>query len=197
MRNVPHPSREVLQQAFVLGQQLARTERRLIPRLSGAHEYASYAQFITTHRHRLEQSKVYEEWDVKLHEVVAEEGRRCGLNVDSPGAWEILFTYIATPVRCSFWYGWESVFNLQKLYKQEVELARRSRAGDGVLRICNPLPEPNPPQSPLIPCSPLPDKFADDEQWDSMTIQMMDQLNTPEARESWNWVDSDITEQVD
>lgn len=160
------PSTRALQRAFQLGILMAKQEGRIIPILSGAHQYATYIQFATAHRHRLESLGAFERWETALEQLANAEGKRLNLRSDDPRHWDPFINAIVTPIRCSFWYGWESAFNLRKLYEQQVKLARRETSSPAILRVFNP------PSSPLIPSSPLPERFDDDRQWDEIAASM-------------------------
>jgi hypothetical protein len=86
-------------------------------------------------------------------------------------------------LRAVFWKGWEHTYHLEKLYSQQIELYHRQQPQVGVLRIHNP------PQSPLIPCSPIPDKYADDDRWDSLLMAMVDRLDDREGETFWHLPD--------
>lgn len=183
MRNIPQPSRAALQSAWELGRQMAKTERRLIPILSGAHQYVSYPMFLAAHRHRLEMAAVYGPWEARLHALSDREAVNRRLKLDDQAHWDLAHTHIYVPLRCSFWFGWEGVYRLQMLYEQQVELHRRQTEAPTVLRVFNP------PQSPLIPCSPIPDKFTDDDRWDSMVNQMFETLDGDNNEQLWEMPD--------
>lgn len=171
---VLRPSTKSLQQACQLGIQMAKRERRIMPILSGASHHATFVQFMTAHRHRLEILPAFEQWDRALHKIADQEGKRLGLKPHDHTQWDDFLHQVFNPVRCSFWFGWEGVYNLRKLYDQEMELARRQAEAPSVLRVFNP------PISPLIPQSPLPDRFYDMKEWDQMASDMASLELSPE-----------------
>jgi hypothetical protein len=170
------PSTKVLQQACQLGMQMAKRDRRIIAILSGAHQYTTYVQFITAHRYRLEGLTAFEPWDRALHKLAEDEGLRLGLKPDDHRQWDTYLNQVFTPIRCSFWYGWESVFNLRKLYDEQIALAQRDVEQPTVLRVFNP------PVSPLIPSSPLPDRFYEEKEWDQIAREMDLQASEEERK---------------
>lgn len=160
------PSTRALQRAFQLGIQMAKHESRIIPILSGAHQYATYIQFATAHRHRLEGISAFERWEMVLEKIAEDEGNRLSLRSDDPRQWDPFVNAVVTPIRCAFWYGWEGVYNLRKLYDQQVELASRATTSPSILRVFNPS------SSPMIPSSPLPDRFYEERAWDEIASSM-------------------------
>lgn len=160
------PSTRALQRACQLGIQMAKRDRRIIPILSGAYQYCTYVQFITAHRHRLEHLAAFEPWDAALHKISEEEGERLELRPEDPRQWDPFLDKVVIPIRCAFWYGWESVYHLRKLFDQQVMLAQRTTDRPNVLRVFNP------PVSPLIPSSPLPDRFYEEQEWDQIAKEM-------------------------
>lgn len=171
MKRVPKVSAETMQTAFEMGCRMAHTERRVIPYLSGAHHYTNYTQFLLMHRHHLEAYPAFEAWDAKIIQLAEREARLLGVRSDTRQGWEAAHNHIEVPLRSSFWFGWETVYRLKHLFEQQIELRRRMEEPSAILRVHNP------PMSPLIPCSPLPDKFADDASWDNLAIEMFEDLD--------------------
>lgn len=120
------------------------TDPRLVPVLDGAHQYVTYVQFMTAHRHRMAQSDIYTAWDQRLQPIIEAEARRFGLKMHDPAHWDRVETALAVPIRCAFWYGWEQVQNLQKKYEKYVQ-ERREREGVTMVCIAQAMP-----QSPII-----------------------------------------------
>lgn len=133
-----------IQDAWQVGRTLAMTDPRLVPVLDGAHQYATYVQFMTAHRHRLSQSDIYTACDSKLQKIIEIEARRLGLKVHNPAHWERVESCLAVPIRCAFWYGWEQVHNLKGKYEKFVA-ARREQ--ENVTMVCHASAMP---QSPII-----------------------------------------------
>lgn len=121
------PSRYILQKAWKLGQKMAISERRIRPCLDGAHQYATYKLFVTTHRHRLQQLDAFVPWDQKIQRLIEREGNASGLPLDDPRYWDLFYTSVAGPIYAAFWYGWELVHKLEDLYRQEVVRDRSGR----------------------------------------------------------------------
>jgi hypothetical protein len=174
MRQAPHISKAALKKAFHLGVKMAQTERRIIPYLSDAHQYTSYRAFMVMHQRRLEQHHAFEPWDMKIVALAEREASR----LDAQQPWE-LASRIEVPLRSSFWFGWERAYRLKHLYEQQVELARRQHAPSAVLRVHNP------PVSPLIPSSPLPEKVADDDRWANLAVEMFENLDGDADETLW------------
>jgi hypothetical protein len=189
MNNVTQPSKATLQKAWELGREMARRERRLMPVLSGAHEYPTYLRFIAAHRCRLEHTRVFEPWDAQLHKMIEVEGRRARLDLNNPQQWETLYAQLGTPIRCAFWYGWEQSFRLQKLYDQQMELARRAAEKPKVLRVYNP------PQSPMIPSSPIIDRMSDNDRWDTIADKLFDGMQGDSSEAFWDTPAAETTAQ--
>jgi len=160
------PSTRALQRAYQLGTRMAKRDRRIIPALSGAHQYPTYILFLTVHRHRLEQLAAFEPWDAALHNISEEEGERLELRPEDPRQWDPFVNQVVVPIRCAFWYGWESVYDLRKLYDQQVHSARHETDPPNVLRVFNPQ------VSPLISSSPLPDHLYEEQEWDQIAKEM-------------------------
>jgi hypothetical protein len=111
------PSPEVLEKARNMGRTLATTDTSISPDLTDVEKYPNYVQFLLEHRKKLEKHPRFWTWEVRLAQLIEDEQDICRMPADAPDAQK---DQIAVPVRCAFWFGWETVHNLQKRYDQIV-----------------------------------------------------------------------------
>ena len=98
------------------------TDPRLVPAMDNAHQYTSYLHFMTAHRHRLQRSVIFQEWDTPLQRLIEKEASRLGLKLEDSRQWEIVETSLSIPLHCAFWFGWETVHNLKTKFDKAIEL---------------------------------------------------------------------------
>lgn len=121
------PSTYILRKAWLLGQMMARTERRLRPNVGHARIHPSYASFRQFHRCEMENNSGFAPWDEKLQKLIEREGNGRGVPIDNPHVWQAFYTYFGEPIRSVFWAAWEDSLGLQNLYDQEVARIQRNR----------------------------------------------------------------------
>lgn len=113
----PAASPRTIQEAFGMGQTLAMSDPNFLPLLHDAHQYPNYVLFMLAHRKRLETMPRFWTWDLRLEDLIENEAERQSLSM-TPANAEQMLRVIATPIRCAFWYGWESAQNLLKRYEE-------------------------------------------------------------------------------
>lgn len=116
------PSRVAINSAYEMGRTFAMTDPRLVPAMDNAHQYTSYLHFMTAHRHRLQRSVIFQEWDTPLQRLIEKEASRLGLKLEDSRQWEIVETSLSIPLHCAFWFGWETVHNLKTKFDKAIEL---------------------------------------------------------------------------
>ena len=109
-------------------------ELRIKPNLREAHQYKTYLLFITAHRHQLEHWDEFAPWEAKIQEIIEQEGIRCALQIAKQEDWDPLYTQIGMPIRCAFWYAWETVHNLYGKYEQHMREVEQKRSQVNLLR---------------------------------------------------------------
>ncbi len=183
MRSMRQPTSYTLGKAAELGRLMAITEPRLVAYLVDAHEYAGYVEFLQAHRHRLEQHAAFAPWDYRLNLLIESEGRILGFDVtDRDQADELAFS-IDGPIRCAFWYGWETVLNLKKKYDQHIA---ELHAKDQPVQI---LRAPEAVIPPVITKRAVAREETDEDFWDAVASDMLssvtsDSGQTPPAPDS-------------
>lgn len=134
MQMIKRPSRQAMDEATDLGVTMARTERSLRPKLTEADKYPSYASFAEAHRLVLEQSTGFAAWDAKIMKLAEREASRASIGLDDRRSCDAFVRHFAMPLRCSFWYGWESAVGLKRSYEAE-HAGVVSAEGLGVLHV--------------------------------------------------------------
>lgn len=129
------PTRYILRKAMQLGQKMALKERRLKPRIAGAYQYTSYSLFRTVHRHQITELDAFAPWDAKLQRLIEREANGARVDMSSPRRWEAFYAQVAAPIISTFWYACEQVWQLEKLYDQEVETFQKKLAQHQVLHV--------------------------------------------------------------
>jgi len=123
-----------LKKATQLGAHMSRAESGINPRLRQAHEYTSYIQFIQAHRYELEQLPVFREWDHQLSRLIEQERTMVGATLQTRREIDAFNAQIAVPMRCAFWYGWESAMQLKQRYDEHVADKRRAESSIQVIK---------------------------------------------------------------
>jgi hypothetical protein len=132
----PRPSTYILRKAWLLGQKMARKERRLRPDVRDVAQYPTYGVFKEFHRHAMEMRSGFEYWDKKLHGLMEREGNGRGVRIDDPRVWDAFYTYYGEPIRDVFWAAWEDAYMLKAMYEQEMARAEeRRRATAAPIRV--------------------------------------------------------------
>lgn len=111
------PTSESVQKAFRLGRDLALTDPNFLPQLDDAAEYPNYVLFMLAHRKKLEALPSFWTWDLRLEDLIEEELENHGISLKPDNVEEVL-RKIAMPLRCAFWFGWESFLKLERKYEQ-------------------------------------------------------------------------------
>lgn len=141
MGTVERPSTYILRKAWLLGQKMARKERRLRPDLRQARMYSSYSSFRQFHRYEAENAPGFGPWDEKLQLLIEREGNGRGVRIDNPPVWRAFYTVLGEPIRSVFWAAWEDAIRLQDLYDLAIARAQWSCvAGPATLRVANSAP---------------------------------------------------------
>lgn len=178
MRSMRQPTHYTLEKATELGKLMAITEARLGVCLTDAHEYPGYVEFLQAHRHRLKQHAAFARWDYRLNALIESEGRLLGFDLTDPDQSEEWAIAIDGPIRCTFWYGWETVLNLKKKYDQHLAEAR---AKDQPLRI---LRARDVVKSPTITRHAVTATDTDEAFWDTVANNMLSSIASESGRAS-------------
>lgn len=127
MQMIRRPSRQAMDQATRLGATMARTERALRPDVTNADRYGTYALFAEAHRRALERVPAFAKWEERISTLIEQEAVHAGYPVVGRDSCDAFAKHFATPLRCSFWYGWEQAVGLKQLYD-----AQHSDVDEGV-----------------------------------------------------------------
>lgn len=177
------PSRRSLMDAWELGQELARQERRLRPILRLATQFSSYEDFCLAHRFAIENTPLFPAWEDRIQKLAEREGNRIGFGLDKTiQLWDEFYTYIFTPIKHAFWLGWEESWQLESTYKQTRSTlaqgkAVQERAAD-VFRVADALAK--------VP----PEKLSEEDRWDAIAEKLFDDLEGDRNEALWDMPDA-------
>lgn len=130
-------SARALSRARDLGVQIARTDPIIRPRLLEVSKHDNYARFRMAHRAYWEHSSRFEtRWQEQLINIAERAASQQGLSEhDSIVQWELWYGRIVTPLSSAMWEAWESVHQLEMLYKQELLASAGRRETISIARI--------------------------------------------------------------
>lgn len=179
MAKVLRPTRETLQEAWKLGRQMAVYDRRTKADLSGAPHYLTYPLFQVAHRHRIEQSPAFRDWDPKLHAIVERAAKRCRLSPHDPEQWDQFYSSVGRAIHAVFWTAWEDAHQLQQRYDRHMgeHEEEESRSQQSILRVAI-KPQPD------VQAKPEKDDTGG-ELWDRVANKVFDQMEADEDAEFW------------
>jgi len=157
---------------------MAMAEPHLVPALGDAHEYPGYVQFLQAHRHRLEQESCFPAWDARINALVEREAQMHGYSLADREEWDELVAAVAMPIRCAFWYGWETVHNLKKRFDQHVQAAQAQQSHVQVIKVRNA------PDAPEIAQSTTATEQTSEAFWESIATNMLGAMQSPQRSPS-------------
>lgn len=176
MSSVLRPSRESLQEAWKLGRQMAVYERRFRPDLTHAHHHSSYLLFQTAHRHRMETSPLFRQWDAKLQRIVERAARQCRLSQHDRRQWDQFYSGVGRTIHEVFWRAWEEAYQLERHYCARMAIEEEAQSRPTVLRVAN---------------RPASDAAAGEaaaergELWDNVADKLFDEMKSDEDAQFW------------
>ncbi len=166
------PSTYILRKAWLLGQEMAKKERRLRPDLRDVALHSTFPFFKKVHRYQMERTAGFGYWDEKLHKLIEREGNGRGVRINDPRVWEAFYTYYGEPIRDVFWAAWEDAFMLKAMYEQE-----SARIAQAQARVA--------PVAPIHVANAVGPVKEQPELWDHIAEKVFEELGGGEDDERW------------
>lgn len=185
------PSRYILRKAMQLGQKMALKDRRIRPDLAQAYQYPSFDLFRTVYRHHLESLDALAPWDDKLQRLIEREANGARVDMSSQRVWDAFYQNVAMPIRSSFWYGWEQVWQLEGRYSAAVEEFQKRNRKRPVLHVYH----PEPPAGPVA----AKQGVSSEEQahWDRVAEKLFDEMHADGDEAFWDLPGAELPFAVD
>lgn len=136
MHGMTRPSLQAMEQATRMGAAMAQNERVIRPDVTAAEAYVTYAIFAEAHRAMLEKLREFDRWERRLTSLIEQAAVNSGLSLSDRASCDTYVRHFAKPLRCSFWYGWETAVGLKALYDNAHDAAR-ARDEIHVLRVAD------------------------------------------------------------
>lgn len=166
------PSTYILRKAWLLGQKMAKKERRLRPDLRDVALHSTFSFFKKVHRYYTERKPGFQYWDEKLRKLIEREGNGRGVAIDDPRVWEAFYTYYGEPIRDVFWAAWEDAFMLKTMYERESARIAQAQAHRA-------------PVAPIHVANALDPVKGEPELWDHIAEKVLDELGGDADDKRW------------